>query len=872
MQFKLLSSQAIIPEELYVERNADRQLAQAIQSLGRPPYVLVARQMGKTNLLLHAKKRLQTEQDVFCYIDLTKKFPNLANFFEFVVDRILDSSEALRAASSKEIARLRADSTSELAAVTYEKCLLAVLAHIPGKLVVIFDEVDSLATCPFSDRIFSQIRSVYFERGNESLSAFRRLTYVLSGVAEPRELIKDRSISPFNIGDKIVLDDFSFEEVIEFVSRANLFLPEELIKRIYSHTLGNPRMVWDVCSQVEDMFVQEVEPSLTDVDEIIERLYFNDIPSPPIDHIRSLVTDDRDLRAAVTALHAGEFAKIGDVIRSRMYLAGIARSVAGGTAVEWRNSIVKRSLSPDWLATLADASLDALVRFERAYSTSDHAEAERIYSLELDIGSVPSAVRHSYIVKYAHSVAGLLRFEEAINIANDLDEDSSCPYAMRMNAIFLRATCLAELDRNEEALADFTRVASSDGDIEQRAYAKYRLASTLLRLRARGTAEGGARGALTGVISALQETINFVDEKSDVLSPKTTADVLGPTTLALAQLLRVMRSDEEATTLLRRGFVEAHDVLKPKIAQEMLGFVSNDEERKALIETVCRPLMVDESLRPNVSAAKVAGFERATIVSLGAWAYALGLTAQYQALLQHALRAEIVSHDSLDELKIEIWEAGPEKVNPNVSVLREIVDRRASVDDEIVGLALAHIVRLQPQATEYLAVFLTRIERRTEEQNLTEDDFTAMVELLRAGLAGRQLGFVRRLMRSLGQVTQHKPYQQLLVFWLVIYFAARFCWVINMGEGAQPFAKLVLDAAPREILQQGFGKAGADDVLRQLREIVASERQHRRNLSPRKKIGRNAIVRVKYTDGRVVSAKFKHLETDIRQNKCVIVL
>jgi hypothetical protein len=55
---KYLKPSTIIPSDLYVDRAADRQLRQIISDMGRPGYVLVARQMGKTNLLLHAQQTL----------------------------------------------------------------------------------------------------------------------------------------------------------------------------------------------------------------------------------------------------------------------------------------------------------------------------------------------------------------------------------------------------------------------------------------------------------------------------------------------------------------------------------------------------------------------------------------------------------------------------------------------------------------------------------------------------------------------------------------------------------------------------------------------------------------------------------------------
>ncbi len=65
---KILKPYTIIPEELYVQRDADKQVRNIIADMGRPGYVLVSRQMGKTNLLLNAKSKLETSNDAFIYI------------------------------------------------------------------------------------------------------------------------------------------------------------------------------------------------------------------------------------------------------------------------------------------------------------------------------------------------------------------------------------------------------------------------------------------------------------------------------------------------------------------------------------------------------------------------------------------------------------------------------------------------------------------------------------------------------------------------------------------------------------------------------------------------------------------------------------
>ncbi len=78
------------------------------------------------------------------------------------------------------------------------------------KIVVILDEIYALTRREYSDHIFSLIRGHYFASTN--FPELKKATFILSGVIEPKDIIKDNNISPFNIGEKIYLLDFSYDE------------------------------------------------------------------------------------------------------------------------------------------------------------------------------------------------------------------------------------------------------------------------------------------------------------------------------------------------------------------------------------------------------------------------------------------------------------------------------------------------------------------------------------------------------------------------------------------------------------------------------------------------------------------------------------
>lgn len=79
-------------------------------------------------------------------------------------------------------------------------------------VVLFVDEIDFVGALPFSaDEFFAAIRDC-FNRRSES-ATYQRLTFCLAGVATPTQLIQNPEITPFNIGRRVDLDDFTEDEL-----------------------------------------------------------------------------------------------------------------------------------------------------------------------------------------------------------------------------------------------------------------------------------------------------------------------------------------------------------------------------------------------------------------------------------------------------------------------------------------------------------------------------------------------------------------------------------------------------------------------------------------------------------------------------------
>src|SRR5207248_1436056 len=144
-----------------------------------------------------------------------------------------------------------------------------------ARLVIFIDEIDVVRGLPFAtDELFAAIRECYNRRTEDP--DLRRLTFCLMGVAAPTDLIRDTRLTPFNIGRRIELDDFTEEEAGP-LSRGldpggRKWCAETLLKRILHWTGGHPYLTQRLCLAVAD------QPSISipaGVDRACEDLFLS---------------------------------------------------------------------------------------------------------------------------------------------------------------------------------------------------------------------------------------------------------------------------------------------------------------------------------------------------------------------------------------------------------------------------------------------------------------------------------------------------------------------------------------------------------------------------------------------------------------------
>jgi hypothetical protein len=189
---------------IYLERDADRDLLRHCLA-GDFTYILTSRQMGKSSLMYRAAEQLAQHGVVPTIIDLTELGAQTTadQWYKGFLLRIQEQLDLRESASAWWDAHQEYAFAQRLIRYLREVALV----ERPERLVLFVDEIDTTLRLDFTDDFFAAIRFLYQNRALDA--ELERISFVLIGVATPNDLIKDAARTPFNIGRRIELTDFT---------------------------------------------------------------------------------------------------------------------------------------------------------------------------------------------------------------------------------------------------------------------------------------------------------------------------------------------------------------------------------------------------------------------------------------------------------------------------------------------------------------------------------------------------------------------------------------------------------------------------------------------------------------------------------------
>jgi AAA-like domain len=223
----------------YIVRPTDEDFHMAIARQDSVVLIKGARQVGKTSLLARGLWHARMAGARVVLTDLQKL--NAAD---------LASAEAFYLALAGLIAdQLDLDVAPDAVwnerrgpSINFERYLRReVFGKLTAPLVWGVDEADRLFTCNFGGEVFGLFRSWHNERALDPAGPWNLLTMAIAYATEAHLFITDLNQSPFNVGTRLTLDDFTLSQVAELNERFGFPLKGDgELERYYRLVSGHP--------------------------------------------------------------------------------------------------------------------------------------------------------------------------------------------------------------------------------------------------------------------------------------------------------------------------------------------------------------------------------------------------------------------------------------------------------------------------------------------------------------------------------------------------------------------------------------------------------------------------------------------------------
>jgi hypothetical protein len=223
----------------YIERASDNRIEALIRKPGITLSICGPRQIGKTSLLARIARQARAHEKQVAWIDFQLFEKNVladaGMFYRQLCGRI---GEMLGIES--QVDEYWKDDNGD--AFNCERYIERYVLPRSGPLMLVMDEVERVLEAPFRSDFFGLLRSWHDQRALVE-NNLQKLDIVLAASTEPKLWIPDPERSPFTVGLRVDLDDFSDQHAWELNQRYGSPLNDEQLRRLMDLLCGHPYLL-----------------------------------------------------------------------------------------------------------------------------------------------------------------------------------------------------------------------------------------------------------------------------------------------------------------------------------------------------------------------------------------------------------------------------------------------------------------------------------------------------------------------------------------------------------------------------------------------------------------------------------------------------
>ncbi len=225
-----------LDSQFYVVRATDDEFLSAIARSDSIVLVKGARQMGKTSLMARGLQQARRAGAQVVLTDFQKlnttHLESVGILFRTLAESIADQLDL-------DLDLDQVWNPKRGPSMNFERFLRReVLDKIPSRVVWGMDEVDRLFSCSFGSEVFGLFRSWHNERSLDPSGPWQKLTMAIAYATEAHMFITDMNQSPFNVGTRLALEDFTSDQVGQLNQRYGGPLKDAAELADYYHLLG----------------------------------------------------------------------------------------------------------------------------------------------------------------------------------------------------------------------------------------------------------------------------------------------------------------------------------------------------------------------------------------------------------------------------------------------------------------------------------------------------------------------------------------------------------------------------------------------------------------------------------------------------------